>query len=234
MTTAAGVAHASPAPTTPVGPADAAPGIDYRTALVGKTVVTTLKGGTFQLVDKHAPGSDPRQVLDVKDPSGRIALEMPMDFRISGTRIPVKSVVEQNSSVLKVTPDKPVGVDLRAPVAAAKDIASPVEDQRAMEDFATKFGLATAIGGFVGTAIGAAIGCVVTIVAGCLPGLLTGAGVGAIVGTVIAGGPTLAAAGIDLVQTVQARNGTTRWSDAAMAAAQAPANQRPPGQRPVK
>ncbi|MCX4096259.1 hypothetical protein [Nocardia sp. alder85J] len=101
-----------------------------------------------------------------------------------------------------------------APVAQAKDVASAMENQRAMSDFTTKFGIATAVGGFVGTAIGAVIGCVVTIVAACVPGLLTGAGVGGIVGTIAAGGPTLLAAGVDLVNTMQAPDGTTQWADA--------------------
>src|SRR5262249_40946 len=154
-------------------------------------------------------------------------------------QIPIKSVLEENGTVLKLTPAKPDNVDLNKPVAAApvaavadtkadqkapikadkpvllKDVASPIENQRAMSDFAAKFGLATAIGGLVGTAIGAAIGCVVTLVAGCVPGLVTGAGVGGIVGTVTVGGPALVGAGVELVNTMQAADGSTQWSDAA-------------------
>ena len=250
MTAALGTAHADPAP-APAPEAEAAqPGIDYSAKLVDKTVVTKLKNGTFELVEKIGATPDVKQqVIDVKDQAGNVALEMPIDFSIAGVQIPIKPVLEEAGTVLKLTPEVPKDVDLTKPVAAApvaavedtkadqntpieagkpvllKDVASPIEDQRAMSDFATKFGLATAIGGFVGTAIGAAIGCAVTIVAGCIPGLVTGAGVGGIVGTVAAGGPALVAAGVELVNTMQAADGTTQWSDAAMAAASGQAQQ---------
>lgn len=250
MTVALGTANADPAP-APAPAADAKPGIDYSTKLVDKAVVTKLKNGTFELVEKHGATPDQKQqVVDIKDQAGNVALEMPIDYRIAGVQIPIKPVLKDNGTVLELTPDKPANVDLTKPVAAApvaavadtkvdqqapiqadkpvlvaKDVASPIENQRAMSDFATKFGLATAIGGFVGTAIGAAIGCVVTIVAGCIPGLVTGAGVGGIVGTVAVGGPALVAAGVELVNTMQAADGTTQWSDAAMAAASGQAQQ---------
>ncbi|WP_227979280.1 hypothetical protein [Nocardia spumae] len=252
MTAALGTANADPVPAPAPAPDAAKPGIDYSAKLVDKTVVTKLKNGTFELVEKQGATPDQKQqVVDIKDPAGNVALEMPVDFRIAGIPIPVKSVLKEAGTVLELTPDKPGNVDLTKPVAAApvaavvdtkagqqtaikadkpvlKDVASPIEDQRAMSDFATKFGLATAIGGFVGTAIGAAIGCVVTLPVGCIPGLVTGAGVGGIVGTVAAGGPTLVAAGVDLLSTMQAADGTTQWSDAAMAAA---SGQQPAGQQ---
>ncbi|MBF6062762.1 hypothetical protein IU500_13735 [Nocardia terpenica] len=262
MTIGLGTAHADPAP------APAQPSIDYAAKLVDKTVVTKLKGGTFELAEKPgAPGEDAQQVVNVKDPAGNIAMEMPLDFRFAGVKIPVKSDVKEDGTVLEITPDKPADVVINgaqqvaarpmvpaeelqraedakkqadadaktqaaAPVAKAQPIASATENQRAMGDFTTKFGLATAVGGFVGTAIGAAIGCVVTLPLACIPGLLTGAGVGGIIGTVVAGGPTLVAAGVDLVNTLQAPDGTTQWADPAQqaaakqqaAAAQQPAN----------
>ncbi|MQY30988.1 hypothetical protein NRB56_65940 [Nocardia sp. RB56] len=122
------------------------------------------------------------------------------------------------------TPITPAPAD--KPIPQAKDVASATENQRAMNDFTTKFGIATAVGGFVGTAIGAVIGCIVTIVAACVPGLVTGAGVGGIIGTIAAGGPTLLAAGLDLVGTMQAPDGTTQWADAA-SKSQAVAPQQP-------
>lgn len=254
MTAALGTAHADPAP-APAPEAEAAqPGIDYSAKLVDKTVVTKLKNGTFELVEKIGATPDVKQqVIDIKDQAGNVALQMPIDFSIAGVQIPIKPVLEEDGTVLKLTPEVPKDVDLTKPVAAApvaavddttvdqkspikadkpvlaQDIASPIEDQRAMNDFSTKLGLATGIGGLVGTAIGAAIGCVVTLPVGCVPGLLTGAGVGGIVGTVAVGGPALIAAGVELVNTMQAADGTTKWSDAAMAAAsgQQPAADQP-------
>lgn len=273
MTAALGTAHADPTPepapasdTAPSpdaapSPDSAKPGIDYSTKLVDKTVVTKLRNGTFELVEKHGKTPDQTQkVIDVKDEAGNVALEMPIDFQIAGVQIPVEPVLAEDGAVLKLTPTVPENVDLTKPVAAApvaavadtevdqktpikadkpilaKEIASPIENQRAMSDFATKFGLATAIGGFMGTAIGAAIGCVVTIVVGCVPGLVTGAGVGGIVGTVAVGGPALVAAGVELVHTVTADDGTSKWSEAAMEAAshpQQPAPQQPAPEQPA-
>lgn len=98
------------------------------------------------------------------------------------------------------------------------EVASPLEDQRAIQNFTTQMGAATAIGGFTGGVIGAGIGCVVGLPAGgvgCVPGAVAGFGIGSVVGTIVAGGPTLAVAGADALQTLSAAPGTTRWADPA-------------------
>ncbi|NNH74325.1 hypothetical protein HLB23_31505 [Nocardia uniformis] len=220
------------------------PNLTYSTKLVDKMVVTTLQGGTFELskaldteltdggVERlterdgllvRSDGSaadiaDVVDVVDVVDAQGRVALTLPLDFRFAGYEIPVAPTVEKDGSVLQLTPEKPAGLDITEPLAV-KPIASQSENQRALNEFITHFGLATSIGGFVGTAIGATIGCVATIVAGCIGGLMTGASVGGILGTIIVGGPTLIASGIDYLTTVQAADGTTRWADKPQAAA---------------
>lgn len=94
-------------------------------------------------------------------------------------------------------------------------VASPMEDQRAVQNFTTQLGAATAIGGFTGGVIGAGIGCVVGLPAGgvgCIPGAVTGFGIGSVIGTIVVGGPTLAVAGADALQTLSAAPGTTRWN----------------------
>lgn len=94
-------------------------------------------------------------------------------------------------------------------------VASPMEDQRAVQNFTTQLGAATAIGGFAGGVIGAGIGCVVGLPAGgvgCIPGAVTGFGIGSVIGTIVVGGPTLAVAGADALQTLSAAPGTTRWN----------------------
>ena len=106
------------------------------------------------------------------------------------------------------------------------NVASPLENQRAQENFNTQLATATAIGSLSGTVAGAGIGCAVggtplavTIVGippavlACLGGAAVGAPVGAVVGTIVAGGPTLAIAGSDLVGTLNAAPGTTRWAE---------------------
>lgn len=211
------------------------PNLAYSTKLVEKTVVTTLKGGTFELfkgvevadgverltekdgtfVRADGTVADTARVVDVvdvKDAEGKVALTLPLDFRFAGVAVPVKTTLDKDATVLNLTPEKPAGLDISQPVAV-KPVASAVENQRSLNDLTTQFGLATTIGGFVGTAIGATIGCVATLVAGCVAGLLTGASLGGIIGTIAVGGPALIATGIDYLATTQAPDGTTRWAD---------------------
>jgi len=229
MTVGAGVSYAEPEPAP-------APEIDYSVKLVDQTIVTKLRGGTFSLfyadIEPGAPfdpssvlepieieGDDPEKlaeatpIAEIKDETGETVLQLPLVFDVLGTPVPVKSEVVEDGTVLEITPEKPEGIELGDRPLVVKPVASAVENQRAQNDFSSKFGIGTAIGSFVGTAIGAAIGCIATIAAGCVPGLLTGAGVGGILGTVAVGGPTLLAAGIELINTFNAPEGTTQWAD---------------------
>lgn len=211
----------------PAAPETKAP-INYGVQLIEKSVVATLGGGTFSIVEKDKepaaaaepgmPAGEPiaeeakTQVLEIKDRTGLLVASMPLEFSVNGVEVPVASEVKKDGTVVEITPEKPAGLDTTHPVSV-QAIASPMENQRAQSEFASNFGIATAIGGFVGTAIGAVIGCVVTIVAGCVPGLITGAGVGGILGTIAVGGPTLVAAGVELLNTIQAPAGTTKWAN---------------------
>ncbi|WP_067671339.1 hypothetical protein [Nocardia miyunensis] len=241
MTAAVGTANAAPAPKP------AKDVIDYSVKLVDKAVVATLQGGTFQVVQKPGltPQAKPQQIINVKDKAGKIAMEMPVDYRISGVQIPVVPVVKENGRVLQLTPQKPAAAKITKetvvaqPIVSpkaesvasaqpepqpkaqakpqAKDIASPQEDNAAMTDFATKFGLATGIGSFVGMAIGAVVGCIFGLPlfgVGCLAGIPVGATLGGVIGTIAAGGPTLVAAGMDLINTMQKPAGKTKWAQA--------------------
>ncbi|WP_280240635.1 hypothetical protein [Nocardia abscessus] len=227
LTIGAGVAHAEPAPD-----------ITYSARLVDHMVVAALRGGTFELskalrdkpageenarlterdgvlVDRTGAPADVAQVIDVvdiRDRDGHVAMTLPLDFRIAGTSIPVRPELKKDSTVLELRPTRPEGIAVSETLVATP-VASMTENQRARDEFASQFGLATAIGGFVGTAIGATIGCLVTIAVGCVAGLLTGASLGGILGTVAVGGPTLVVAGVDLLTTLQAAEGTTRFAD---------------------
>ncbi|MBF6175505.1 hypothetical protein [Nocardia blacklockiae] len=226
MTVAAGTAYGEPA----------APGpeyIDYATRVVDRTIVTTLKGGTFALVDTPDLASDGQQVLELRDRAGDVALRMPLNFRVAGVPVPVRSAVRDEGRVLELTPDQPAEVDQVHPLTAVRPIASPVENDRAINDFATKLalsgGIGTAIGTVLGVAvgvvlgipIGGAIGCAVDVATGCLPGLIIGAVAGGIVGALgvgiigaaIGGGPTVSTAGVEMLNTLQAPPGTTPWAD---------------------
>ncbi|APA96298.1 hypothetical protein [Nocardia seriolae] len=212
----AGVAVAHAAPENP----DQPPEIEYSATLVdgkgvaGWAVASTLKNGIFELTREHgaAQKGAERTIVHVKDARGRTAISFPLQFEIGGVRVPVEAEVGKNGRTLDVVPTRTVDLRADSKPVAVKPIASPGENQQAMSHFASQFSLATAIGGFVGTAVGAAIGCLVSIPAGCLTGVLPGAGIGGILGTIAVGGPTLVAAGLDFVQTLQAGEGTTRWA----------------------
>lgn len=224
MTVAMGTAHAEEAPQD----------IKYSVKLVDKTVVATVKNGTFSIVeqDGETPEAPKTKIAEIKDTRGDVVVALPIAFSIDGAQIPTKAEVVKDSTVLELTPEKPAGVaigqQLVSPKPVLKDIASAQENQKAINDFSSKFSIGTAIGTFVGTAIGAAIGCVVTIPL-CIPGLTVGAAVGGIVGMIAIGGPTMAVTGWELLQVLQAPDGTTVWADkpkavAAPAPELAPAN----------
>ncbi|WP_067828895.1 hypothetical protein [Nocardia inohanensis] len=234
LTVATGLANAEPAAPQETTPEH----IAYSTKLVDKTVVTTLKGGTFTLTKARASdiaaGNDQRlaekdgvpvaadgaavdpatvvEVADVKDATGNTVLTLPLVFHVGPVDIPVAPRLDQDATVLALTPQKPAGLAISQPLMV-KPVASQAENQRALNDFTLQFSLGTSIGTFVGTALGATIGCIATIAAGCIAGLATGASVGGIIGSIAVGGPTLIAAGIDLLTTMQAADGTTKWAD---------------------
>jgi hypothetical protein len=190
----AGTVHADPG----------TPQVHYETTLAGSTVETTLDGGYFRLA------ADDRTV-DVADAAGDTLVTLPLSFRQDGLEYPLPHRVSADARVLDLTAVKDADAARPAPAAP---VASTMENQRALEAFGTQFGIATAIGGFIGTAIGAAAG-LIGIVGGptVLASVITGATVGGIIGTLIVGGPTLVIAGIDLLSTLLAAPDTTKWAD---------------------
>lgn len=191
-TVGAAVVHAEPA----------TPEIGYRAELIGNRVVTTLTNGTFE-IDGEA--------VEILDNSGTTVVTLPLAVREGATEYPLPHAVRDEGRVLELTAVK----DVAAARPAAKPVASPQENLAAQNNFASQFGLATAIGGFIGTAIGAVVGLAAGIATGGVPipaTVITGAGIGGIIGTIVVGGPTLIIAGIDLINTLTAAPGTTQWA----------------------
>lgn len=189
----AGTVHAQPA---------VAPEIGYEAKLVGDKIITTLTGGSFEVVGN---------VVDLKDEAGNTVVTMPLAFRQDGLEFPLPHAVRDAGRVLELTVVKDVA---QARPVPATEIASPFENQRAQDAFLSQFGIATAVGGFIGTVIGALVG-LTGILGGptVIASVLAGAAVGGIIGTIVAGGPTLIVAGIDLLSTLAAPPGTTKWMD---------------------
>ncbi|NEW38686.1 hypothetical protein GV794_26035 [Nocardia cyriacigeorgica] len=210
-----GTAHAEPA-------AEAAQPISYSVKLVDKTVVTTLKNGTFELA-KSSKDVKEDDVYLIKDGKGATVVSLPIAFDVADVAVPVKPVVKDEGKVLELTPDQaavPAEAKVNTVNVAVKEVASPIENQRAQNEFASQFGIATAVGGFLGTAVGViaggVIGCILGLPflgVGCIPAAIAGAGIGGILGTVAVGGPALAITGMDLINTLQAEPGTTKWTD---------------------
>ncbi|MFF0528337.1 hypothetical protein ACFYT3_08095 [Nocardia amikacinitolerans] len=224
MTVGMGTAHAEPAP------ASAEP-ISYSVKLVDKTVVTTLKGGTFELA-KSSDDVQENDIYLVKDSAGNTVVELPLGFKVADIAVPVKPELKNDNKVLELTPDQnAIPADKKATTkvdavgVALKPVASPMENQRAQNEFASQFGIATAVGGFLGTAVGVVAGGVIGVavgliecltIVGCIaaiPTIAAFAGIGGILGTIAFGAPALAVAGMDLINTLQAAPGTTKWAD---------------------
>ncbi|MFI2337858.1 hypothetical protein ACH474_31175 [Nocardia rhamnosiphila] len=222
-----GTANAEPA-------AEAPKTINYAVQLKDKTVVATINGGSFSVVEKDvspeeanateqdpsAPAGEPiaaesekTKVIEIKDSEDNLVASLPLEFTAAGAEIPVVSEIKQDGTVLEITPEKPVGQEAAPSQEVVRPVAKPIasvsENQMAINEFSSNFGLATAIGGFIGTAVGFVVGCVVIPAIGCLPG----AGLGGIIGTIAVGGPTLVAAGVELFNTMQAPAGTSKWAN---------------------
>lgn len=189
----AGTVHADPA----------MPVVHYATKLVGNTVQTTLTGGSFR------PAADQRTV-DIRDTDGNTVVTLPLSIRQNGTEYPLPHRISADSRELDLTAVKDVAA---ARPARALPVASVTENQHALEAFSTQFGIATAIGGFIGTTLGALIGLTGIVSGpGVVASVLAGAALGGIIGTIAVGGPALVIAGLDLVNTLGAAPGTTKWN----------------------
>ncbi|RDI43716.1 hypothetical protein [Nocardia mexicana] len=190
----AGATHAAPA----------TPEVRYETTLAGNTVHTTLHDGFFQV-------SGDQRTVDIRSAAGETLVTLPLSFRQDGLEYPMPHQVREDGRVLELTAVKDVAA---ARPVQVTPVASLEENQRAMEAFGSQFGLATAIGGFIGTALGALVG-LTGIVAGptVVASVIAGAAIGGIIGTLVVGGPALIIAGVDLASTLSAPPGTTKWMD---------------------
>ncbi|QIS08533.1 hypothetical protein [Nocardia arthritidis] len=207
VTIGSGLVYAEPA-----APSD---GIRYSVKAVDKTVVASLRGGTFALTERDGatPDAPKTQIANIKDDKGATVLSFPLDYRVEGTPIPVQAVAKQDGTVLEITPERPANAPAVTAPLVVTPIASPAEDQLAMNEFSSKLGVATQVGGLVGSIIGFAIGCVATLPLGCILGGAAAVPVGGVIGTIVAGGPALVAAGMDLLQTMQAAPGASKWAN---------------------
>ncbi|WP_433712244.1 hypothetical protein ACQP2U_39410 [Nocardia sp. CA-084685] len=196
------------APVTARAEAPAEHDIEYKITSMERVVTTTLSGGTFVLDHDHSS-------FTIRDESGAPVMVVPTRFAVGDKVLTVDSALSKDAKELRLTPG-----ELRPAAAlAATPVASPVENQAALAVFSTRMGLAATLGTFVGTTIGLVVGGVTGCImglpplgVGCIPAAIAGAGIGGILGTIAAGGPVLVLSAVELIETLNAPDGTSKWA----------------------
>ncbi|MDC3727428.1 MULTISPECIES: ammonium transporter [Rhodococcus] len=193
--------------------------INYESKVEGDSVVTVIDAGEFQV-------SGDGESVELQDNAGNTVLSLPLAIQLGDLQLPFEREISEDGKTLTLTPvtdlskatpvapEDKVGASLTPVALKLTDVASPDENLKAQQNFASQLGIATAVGGLAGTIIGAVVGGLGLL--GGPVGLASiplGATVGGIIGTIVAGGPTLAIAGIGLIQTLVAPPGTTVYAN---------------------
>ncbi|MEU1953499.1 hypothetical protein [Nocardia rhamnosiphila] len=179
---------------------------EFRTTVTGGSVVTQLTGATF------AVGSDGRTV-HILDPQGQLLTALPLTFQVNDQQFPIGQRISADGRTLTLDPDITAVHQARpAPVA------SPMENQLALNQLSGDLGRNLGVGGFAGTVIGAAVGAVLglgsCLVLGpaCLATIGAFAGAGGVAGLLIGGGAAVADAGWKYLLTIQAPPGQSPYA----------------------
>ncbi|WP_280438460.1 hypothetical protein [Nocardia carnea] len=189
--------------------------VAYQASIAGSSVVTTLEHGRFDL--DTAAGS-----IVLSDNGGQRLESLPLSYSLDGQHLQLHHTISADGRTLTLAPDTTA-----LNRAALRPVASPLENQLAMNDLINAVSIGTSLGTLVGTAIGALAGVGVGLVlsgAACavlslacvvavLPIMSLTAGVGGIAGLVIAGGPVAAAAAFEYVTVLNAPPGTSKYAD---------------------
>ncbi|MFQ6331282.1 hypothetical protein ACLMAL_34825 [Nocardia sp. CWNU-33] len=203
----ASAAHAAPDPSAPAA-------VTYQATLSDRSVLVTLDNGTF------APTPDDTTVT-IRDARGETVDALPLSYAIDGQQLPIHRQISDDGRILRLTPE----VD-RIDRPALRLVASPLEDQLAMNDLINAVSIGTSVGSLIGTAIGAvlgigvgvaltgascvllSLGCVVAV----LPIVSLVGAAGGLAGLVLGGGPTAAVALYQYVTTLQAAPGQSKYA----------------------
>ncbi|MFR9749691.1 hypothetical protein ACL02S_01500 [Nocardia sp. 004] len=209
----AGAAIASTTSAASAEPPTQAP-VSYHSTIDGLSVTTTLDNGTFAATAR--PGS-----IAVQDAVGTELDTIPLTFALDGQQLPIDYQLSADRRTVTLTPDI---TELRR--TELHPVASPLENQLAMNDLINAVSIGTSIGSLIGTAIGAVagvgigfalagasclvinLGCVVAV----LPLVTLVGAVGGVTGLVLAGGGSTAYALFDYVTTLQAPPGQSKYA----------------------
>ncbi|MGW0017508.1 ammonium transporter [Rhodococcus sp. NPDC003382] len=200
--------------TSYAAPAEAAQDeINYEAKVEGDSVVTVIDAGAFKV-------SGDGESVELQDADGNAVLSLPLAIQLGDLQLPLEREISEDGKTLTLTPvtdpskatpvapEDKVAPSLTPVSLKLQDVASPDENMKAQNNFSSQLGIATAVGGLLGTIVGAVVGTFVMPAVGTV----AGAGIGGVIGTIVVGGPTLAIAGIGLIQTLLAPPGTTPYA----------------------
>lgn len=157
----------------------------------------------------------------VRDDAGRVLDTLPLAYAIGDQRMPIHARIGGDATTLTLTPET-AGLRRDAPTP----VASPLENQLAMNDLVNAVSIGTSVGALIGTAVGAvlgiglgialagascavlSVGCVVAV----LPIVSLAGAAGGVAGLVLAGGPATAAGLYRYVTTLLAPPGTSEYA----------------------
>ncbi|MRH89389.1 hypothetical protein GFY24_18365 [Nocardia sp. SYP-A9097] len=178
--------------------------VSYRAAVVSDSVVTTLEHATFAL---DADGAS----VAINATDGQRLLDVPLAFLLDGQRRTIAQHISADGRTLILTPD----TGIRA-------VASPMEDQLAATDLASKMTIGPLLGGLGGAILGALVGAVIglgsCLVVGpaCLATAPAAIGAfaagGSLLGTLVGGGSALVDGLWKYITTVQAAPGESAYA----------------------
>ncbi len=181
--------------------------LNWASRVEAGSVITTVDAGLFRASD------DDKSVV-LEDNEGNEVLSLPLTFNLNGVEFPYGVEYTDEGRTVKLIPNlsAPTGLE---PAALEQNVASPAENLKAEQAFQSQLGLASAIGGLTGTIIGAVVGAIVGLPllgSGVITIPIAGAA-GGFIGTLVAGGPTLVVAGLDLLNTYNSAPGTTKFAN---------------------
>ncbi|WP_280438459.1 hypothetical protein [Nocardia carnea] len=155
--------------------------------------------------------------MTVVDAHNQPLTTLPLTYWLNERPFAIKEQIAADGRTLTLTPDLPT-----THTAAPHPVASPMEEQLALNELSTQLTRNAGLGGLAGAAVGAAIGAVLglgsCLVVGpaCLataPAVIAAfAGAGGVVGTLVAGGAALSDAGWKYIVTLQAPPGQSPYA----------------------
>ncbi|WP_435590118.1 hypothetical protein [Nocardia sp. bgisy118] len=158
---------------------------------------TIVDGSVVMTVDQATIGVSDDRSLQISDRTGAMLTALPLGFVLDGQQGDIRYVISDDAHTVRLTPDLRT---LRPPATEA--IASPMEEQLALDELASNLTRNTVIGTVVGSVIGALVGGAVGLAScavvgpGCIAtvpvAMAAFAAGGGVAGTLVAGGAALA------------------------------------------